>query len=135
MCPHCGEALIVLELEGVEVDFCPSCKGTWLDAGELELLCESDGGDSDAVHEQLFAAQRERKSNRRCPRCNWNMDGIQLGGVELERCRNHHGIWFDRGEMERVIASFSNHEKEMGRIARFFADVYQNELKPEAKGE
>ncbi|MDP8246073.1 MAG: zf-TFIIB domain-containing protein [Candidatus Hinthialibacter antarcticus] len=134
MCPHCGEAMIVLELEGVEIDFCPSCKGTWLDAGELELLCEPDGAESGAVREQAFSAKRDRKSKRRCPRCNWKMDGVRLGGVELERCCNQHGLWFDRGEMEQVIASFSDQEKELGRVARFFADLYHNEFKPESKG-
>lgn len=135
MCPHCGEAMIVLELEGVEIDYCPSCKGTWLDAGELELLCEADGGDAAAVRNQLFSAVRERISSRRCPRCNWKMEGVKLSDVKLERCRYQHGVWFDQGEIEQVVASYSGHENELGRAACFFADLYQHELKPETKGD
>ena len=37
-CPVCSEPMIVLEYDRVEVDYCVSCQGLWLDAGELELL-------------------------------------------------------------------------------------------------
>ena len=41
-CPVCkNEPMIVLELNDVEIDYCLSCKGIWLDTGELELLLES----------------------------------------------------------------------------------------------
>ncbi|MEJ2196939.1 MAG: zf-TFIIB domain-containing protein [Ignavibacteriaceae bacterium] len=39
-CPVCKEPMIILELNEVEIDYCPSCSGIWLDAGELELLFE-----------------------------------------------------------------------------------------------
>ena len=39
-CPVCSEAMVVLELHEVEVDHCVTCKGIWLDSGELELLLE-----------------------------------------------------------------------------------------------
>jgi hypothetical protein len=42
-CPKCGEELIILAMQGVEVDKCPSCSGLWLDAGELERLVEREG--------------------------------------------------------------------------------------------
>ena len=37
-CPKCGADLSEREYHQVKVDICPECKGTWLDAGELELL-------------------------------------------------------------------------------------------------
>lgn len=37
-CPKCGADLSEREYHHVKVDICPECKGTWLDAGELELL-------------------------------------------------------------------------------------------------
>ena len=37
-CPKCGADLVERELANVKIDVCPECKGTWLDAGELELL-------------------------------------------------------------------------------------------------
>ncbi len=131
MCPHCGEAMIVLELEGVEIDHCLSCKGTWLDSGELERLCEHGDVENAGLREPLLHAKRERKCDRRCPRCNWKMDAVKLGEVEMDRCPNQHGLWFDQGEVVRVVKSFQDDDQELGRIARFFADLYKNELKPE----
>ena len=40
-CPRCTETvLIVSDRQGVEIDHCPSCRGVWLDRGELEKLIE-----------------------------------------------------------------------------------------------
>ena len=50
MCPACGQPLIALELEGVEIDYCAACGGVWLDAGELRTLISSFArGESGAV--------------------------------------------------------------------------------------
>ena len=37
-CPKCGMDLHTIELEGISVDRCVSCNGTWFDAGEIEQL-------------------------------------------------------------------------------------------------
>lgn len=40
-CPHCPDAtLLMSERQGVEIDYCPSCRGVWLDRGELDKLIE-----------------------------------------------------------------------------------------------
>lgn len=43
-CPKCGMALETLTVQGVEVDRCSSCNGTWLDNGELEQLARREPG-------------------------------------------------------------------------------------------
>ena len=50
-CPVCKDTLIILELNEVEIDYCSSCSGVWLDAGELELLI-----DEDSEKENLFSS-------------------------------------------------------------------------------
>jgi uncharacterized protein len=40
-CPKCGNRLAVEKYGEVEVDVCPSCKGLWLDANELETIIAS----------------------------------------------------------------------------------------------
>jgi uncharacterized protein len=37
-CPNCNETLLMSERMGVEVDYCPQCRGVWLDKGELDKL-------------------------------------------------------------------------------------------------
>ena len=40
-CPTCPDATLVMtERQGVEIDYCPQCRGVWLDRGELDKLIE-----------------------------------------------------------------------------------------------
>lgn len=40
-CPHCKEPNLVLsERKGIEIDYCPECRGIWLDRGELDKIIE-----------------------------------------------------------------------------------------------
>ncbi len=39
-CPNCAVALQMSERKGVEIDYCPTCRGVWLDRGELDKLLE-----------------------------------------------------------------------------------------------
>jgi hypothetical protein len=39
-CPVCDVALSISSREGVEIDFCPQCRGVWLDRGELDKVIE-----------------------------------------------------------------------------------------------
>ncbi|HRO15255.1 MAG TPA: zf-TFIIB domain-containing protein [Paracoccus sp. (in: a-proteobacteria)] len=39
-CPVDGETLVMSERSGVEIDYCPKCRGVWLDRGELDKILE-----------------------------------------------------------------------------------------------
>lgn len=39
-CPVCNLALVMSERQGVEIDYCPQCRGVWLDRGELDKIIE-----------------------------------------------------------------------------------------------
>jgi Zn-finger nucleic acid-binding protein len=52
-CPNCPDArLAIAGRHGVELDYCPQCRGVWLDRGELDKLMER------AAQSQAQAAQR-----------------------------------------------------------------------------
>jgi len=40
MCPSCHADLVMTERQGVEIDYCPRCRGVWLDRGELDKIIE-----------------------------------------------------------------------------------------------
>lgn len=40
LCPVCRTGLSMSDRSGVEIDFCPSCRGVWLDRGELDKIIE-----------------------------------------------------------------------------------------------
>lgn len=46
-CPVDGTTLVLAERAGVEVDYCPQCRGVWLDRGELDRIVERSGGGYD----------------------------------------------------------------------------------------
>lgn len=48
MCPNDNTAMQTLDRSGVQFDMCPSCRGVWLDRGELEKLMESATADGRA---------------------------------------------------------------------------------------
>lgn len=39
-CPVCNVALTMTERQGVEIDYCPKCRGVWLDRGELDKIID-----------------------------------------------------------------------------------------------
>jgi len=40
-CPTCTETdLVMTDRQGVEIDYCPKCRGVWLDRGELDKIIE-----------------------------------------------------------------------------------------------
>lgn len=42
-CPNCNATLLMMDKQGVEIDYCPDCRGIWLDKGELEKIMEKAG--------------------------------------------------------------------------------------------
>ncbi len=139
LCPDCNEPLVVYELEGVEIDHCLECGGTWLDFGELELLGEIAGIHPGRITGALANPKTSGKCSRRCPKCRRRLDAVELpdaDSIEIDRCRVGHGIWFDRGETAAVIAAFGPDGKESAdadpeecAVARFFSNLYEDELK------
>ena len=39
-CPIDGTTLVITDRSGVEIDYCPQCRGVWLDRGELDKIIE-----------------------------------------------------------------------------------------------
>lgn len=39
-CPVCNVELRIADRQGVEIDYCPQCRGVWLDRGELDKIIE-----------------------------------------------------------------------------------------------
>jgi hypothetical protein len=44
-CPICDVDLQMSERQGIEIDYCPKCRGVWLDRGELDKIIERAGAE------------------------------------------------------------------------------------------
>lgn len=45
-CPVDGATLVMADRTGVEIDYCPTCRGVWLDRGELDKIIERSAPES-----------------------------------------------------------------------------------------
>lgn len=52
LCPRCKRPLSITERSDIEIDFCPTCRGMWLDRSELDKLIEraADSNPATAEH-------------------------------------------------------------------------------------
>ena len=73
VCPRDGSELVEVERDGVMIDACPTCRGIWLDRGELEkLIAREDAGavDDDFLEEvtgRQTSDEREDEDDRAKP--------------------------------------------------------------------
>jgi len=52
-CPVCDNTnLVMTERSGIEIDYCPQCRGVWLDRGELDKIIERSNGSERSRAEQ-----------------------------------------------------------------------------------
>ena len=51
-CPVCQVSLVMSERQGVEIDYCPQCRGVWLDRGELDKILERSAQDAPSAPAQ-----------------------------------------------------------------------------------
>jgi len=102
-CPKCAEILTKKYYKGMmEVDYCPNCRGMWLDFDELDEL------EDVAFNEDNFKGSlvhRETDVAYQCPVCSLHLQEFQyrLYDLRLDYCAGRHGFWLDAGEDERVL--------------------------------
>jgi uncharacterized protein len=61
-CPACAVPLGMSVREGIEIDYCPSCRGVWLDQGELDKIVQRSA--ASPFSEREVERPRERKRER-----------------------------------------------------------------------
>ena len=106
-CPVCKDsAMITLELNEVEIDYCTICNGIWLDAGELELLL----GEPQKAGKLLGSFKVDPESTekiRKCAICDKKMQKVIVGSSKptllIDKCRKGDGLWFDKGELQDIF--------------------------------
>ena len=64
-CPVCmNPDLVMTERQGIEIDYCPQCRGVWLDRGELDKLIERSAGQPAAAPAAAMPRQPSRPDFR-----------------------------------------------------------------------
>ena len=64
-CPIDGTTLTLSERQGIEIDYCPQCRGVWLDRGELDKLIERGSRDDDDDDDDRRRSSTTRRDDDR----------------------------------------------------------------------
>ncbi len=79
-CPVCPDAdLMMSDRQGVEIDYCPKCRGVWLDRGELDKIIERSSA------QEAPAPQRYEEKRYEAPR-----DPRQYAQPQHQHAQHHH---------------------------------------------
>jgi Zn-finger nucleic acid-binding protein len=122
-CPRDGAALDARTYEEhIEVDSCPTCRGMWLDSGELEAIQRSAKNDYTRELDRLEAedASHARVASQiahgpiACPVCTKEMEIREYGygaQVVIDTCVEGCGVWLDAGEIQALERFFERAQK------------------------
>ena len=101
-CPRCAATLQPEKLDGIPVDGCPDCKGSWLDKDELPQLEATV--EADPAWREGTIEWKQGEGKLKCPVCGEAMESFDYrdDGVLLDTCKQQHGYWLDAGEGDAV---------------------------------
>jgi Zn-dependent protease with chaperone function/Zn-finger nucleic acid-binding protein len=103
-CPSCATPSLVETMAkgGVLIDCCKTCKGVWLDRGEVFLFSRKP-----RQLEELLALETTGPipSARECPRCRIALEEVPFlrSDLRVDRCPACEGYWFDAGELQKAV--------------------------------
>lgn len=125
-CPRCKNQTQDFFIEGITIELCSHCQGTWFARGALLYFLKASAGLSDLklVHVGEFPAQID------CPHCQVQMARESFSvksdafsavdkNLEIDRCPRCEGVWLDSGEFEKA----KNLAKELGDAQSQFRRV------------
>ena len=97
LCPHCKVELKIADRQGIEIDYCPQCRGVWLDRGELDKILERSAGMMPAAGPQRGYAQQPPPSPQAAyqqqppPRGSYRRDDDDDDDWDDDDRRRHYG--------------------------------------------
>jgi uncharacterized protein len=65
-CPNCNISLLLSDRQGIEIDYCPKCRGVWLDRNELDKIIERSVG----IQDQSYHNPHNHMNDNHDPRQN-----------------------------------------------------------------
>jgi len=124
--PVSHEPMLVLELAGVEIDYCPITHGIWLDAGELEELYH-DRKEAEELIASFKHDEACREKKVRCPICRLKMEKVMVEDkVLIDRCKHGHGLWFDEGELVEILKIGAGADD--GKVISLLKDMFRDHI-------
>ena len=83
-CPVDGATLVMSERSGIEIDYCPTCRGVWLDRGELDKIIERNA-EASAPQAQPAPAPAQQQHQQQQQQAPWGQQRDQRGNDSYGR--------------------------------------------------
>jgi Zn-finger nucleic acid-binding protein len=114
-CTKCGGDFKTYQTkQGFDVDKCKNCGAIWFDKGELNKFLDDERRLEKLGTQGL---DNSKATSLNCPRC--YHDRMYVGkypktNVTLDQCPMCHGLYFDKGELKKIINIDSKSTKKAG---------------------
>ena len=126
-CPVCLKELNKRKLDNFDIAMCDSCKGMWIDSFTFEEIQHLESPFSELLKVKMWDKIKEHKvmpSTKSCPKCTQRLFQSEYSdsGVNIDICTSCRGIWFSRGDLEKVI-SYIDKEINQETISDLFNEL------------
>ncbi len=108
VCPVCKIALVTAMVEDIHLQACPKCRGVMIPQNQLALIVRILRSTSQKIEAELPLNKADLDPVRYCQTCGNRMDSHPYGGggnVVIDVCEICAVVWFDYGELKRVITA------------------------------
>lgn len=108
-CPRCSNALEVIDVDGIKIDRCGSCRGIFLDKYELNRLNAASEASLAALGDAASGASAtvtDAGARIKCVRCGAAMETVNFSytsGIMIDHCTACDSVWLDSGELSKIV--------------------------------
>lgn len=102
-CPKCPTEMHRETFDGIEIDRCPTCKGIYLDQGELRQMIGKKLGDRVDTFAFSVISDDMDQAAAHCPRCDLDMQ-VNQGPeqMRIDHCPGCNAVFLDEGELSSL---------------------------------
>jgi len=89
----------------------------WFSQHEAELIRDAKKrhADEKAARDEKVECELKKAHWMKCPKCGHDMKTIMLDSIELDKCTNCEGIYFDAGELDELLLAENDKKKSIFR--------------------
>lgn len=103
ICPNCKTSHLraAMTKQGVQVDYCETCRGIWLDRGEIFHFTKNARAVNAKLHQALRTGSPGKKLSPRARKLMLELTYPQ--GPQFDFCQDSGGLWFDANELDALL--------------------------------
>lgn len=90
-CPSCNASLLMTDRNGIEIDYCPDCRGVWLDRGELDKIIERSIANTSNSH----SSSHSNTSHSHSSPSNYYTEKLKYEAMKKHHHKKHRGFLGD----------------------------------------